>query len=323
MLHAIAAVLACVASQPVAAQTFPSRPIELIVPLAPGSITDAAARIFALRASQTLGAQVVIENKPGAGSMLGSAAVAKAAPDGYTLLFGALGLAINLLLYREVPYDTERDFAPIAMLVTTPMIMLVNPGLGVRTLPEFLAKYKNATDISYASAGPGTLPQLSGELFKVKSNIALRHVPYRGGAPALNDVIAGHVPITFGTPGTKSVIDAGKVVALAVAAPKRVAILSDVPTFAEQGLPIPELDAGAWFGILAPAGTPKDVVVKLAQHFNDALTHPPVREQLDKLGLVPQGMGPEQFKQFLHEEIKRWPPIFARAGIGRASQPAQ
>ena len=320
ILCSILAGLSGLAPMAARAQSYPSRPIELVVPLAPGSTTDVAARLLAQRVSQTLGAQVVVENKPGAGSMLGSAAVAKAAPDGHTLLMGAIGLAINPLLYKTVPYDTERDFAPVSLLLTTPMIMLVNPSVGVRSLREFLVKYKGSQDLSYASAGPGTLPQLSGVLFKVKSGIALRHVPYKGGAQALNDTIAGHVQINFGTPVTKPVIDAGKVLALAVAAPRRVATLPNVPTFAEEGLPIPELDAGAWFGILAPAGTAKEIVQKLSQHFNDALKYPAVQEQLQTLGLVARGTTPEEFARFLHEEIERWPPIFARAGIGRSGE---
>jgi tripartite-type tricarboxylate transporter receptor subunit TctC len=304
---------------PAAAQTFPSRTIELVVPLAPGSTTDVLARLLAQRASQTLGAQIVVENKPGAGSMLGTAAVAKAPPDGHTLLLGAIGLAINPLLYNNVPYDTERDLAPISLLVTAPMILLANPSLGVKSLREFLVKYKDAKDLSYGSPGPGTLPQLTAELFKSRSGIPIRHVPYRGGAPALNDTVAGHVQLNVGTPVTKPVIDAGKVVALAIAAPKRIETLPNVPTFAEEGLPIPELDGGAWFGLLAPAGTPKDVIEKLNHHFNEALKHPAVREQLDKAGLITRGTSVEEFGRFLREEIARWPPIFARAGVGKVA----
>jgi tripartite-type tricarboxylate transporter receptor subunit TctC len=200
------------------------------------------------------------------------------------------------------------------------MIMLVNPSVGVRSLREFLEKYKGAQNLSYGSPGPGTLPQLAGELFKIKSGIAVRHVPYKGGAPALNDTIAGHVQMTFGTPVTKPVIDSGKVLALAVASPRRIESLPDVPTFAEAGLPIPELDAGAWFGILAPAGTPKEIVEKLSLHFNDALKYPAVQERLKSLGLVAHGTTPEEFEKFLREEIARWPPIFARAGVGRDAE---
>lgn len=291
------------------------------MPLAPGSTTDVVARVLAQRVSQTIGAQIVIENKPGAGSMLGSAAVAKAPRDGYTLLLGAIGLAINPLLYQNVPYDTARDFAPVSLLVTAPMILLANPSLGVRSLREFLAKYKDAKDLSYGSPGAGTLPQLTAELFKYRSGIPIRHVPYRGGAPALNDTIAGHVQLTVGTPVTKPVIDAGKVVALAIGSTHRIETLPDVPTFAEEGLPIPELDAGAWFGLLAPAGTPKDVVATIGRHFNEALNHPQVREQFAKAGLVAKGTSPEEFSQFLRREIERWPAVFAQAGIGRAAAP--
>jgi tripartite-type tricarboxylate transporter receptor subunit TctC len=312
--------LAGLAPNAARAQGFPSRPIELVVPLAPGSTTDVAARLFAQRVSQTLGAQMVVYKMRGGGWMLGCAAVAKAAPDGHTLLMGAVGLAINPLLYKSVPYDAERDFAPVSLMITAPMIMLVNPSVGVRSLREFLVKYKGSQDLSYASPGPGTLPQLTGELFKIKSGIAIRHVPYKGGAPALNDTIAGHVQITFGTPVTKPVIESGKVLALAIAAPRRIESLPNVPTFAEEGLPMPELDAGAWFGILAPAGTPKEIVQKLSQHFNDALKYPAVQEQLKLLGLVAVGTTPEAFAKFIHEEIERWPPIFARAGIGRGAE---
>jgi tripartite-type tricarboxylate transporter receptor subunit TctC len=318
-LGLIAAAFCVVGVCSTGAQNFPNRPIELVVPLAPGSTTDVLARLLAQRVSQTLGAQIVIDNKPGAGSMLGSAAVAKANPDGHTLLLGAIGLAINPLLYTNVSYDTERDFAPVTLLATAPMILLANPALGVRSLREFLVKYKEAKDLSYGSPGPGTLPQLTAELFKFKSGIPIRHVPYRGGAPALNDTIAGHVQLTVGTPVTKPMIDSGKVVALAIAAPERIATLPNVPTFAEEGLPIPELDAGAWFALLAPAATPKDVVEALNRHFNEALKHPPVREQLEKAGLVPRGSTVQEFTTFLREEIERWPPIFARAGIGRVA----
>jgi tripartite-type tricarboxylate transporter receptor subunit TctC len=204
-------------------------------------------------------------------------------------------------------------------LVTAPMILLANPSLGVKSLREFLVKYQDAKDLSYGSPGPGTLPQLTAELFKSKSGIPIRHVPYRGGAPALNDTVAGHVQLTVGTPVTKPVIDAGKVVALAVAAPRRIETLPNVPTFAEEGLPIPELDGGAWFALLAPAGTPKEVVEKLNHHFNEALKHPAVRDQLDKAGLIARGTSAEEFGRFLREEIARWPPIFARAGVGKVA----
>ncbi len=295
-------------------QPYPNRPITLVVPLAPGSTTDVAARLIARRVSETLGEQIIIENRTGAGITLGSGTVARAAPDGYTLLISTVGLAVDHIL-KKVPYDAERDFAPISVLITAPMVMLVSPSLGVHTLREFIDKFKNSQDVTFSSGGAGTLPHLSGELLKAKTGIAMRHVPYRGGGPALNDVIAGHINFNFGTPLTKPNIDHGDVIALAVGAPHRIESLPDVPTFTEAGVPMPEIEGGAWFGLLAPAGTPGDIITKLHTHFADALKDPEVRAGLDKLGLVPQGSTPAEFARFLHEEIERWPPIFARAGL--------
>jgi tripartite-type tricarboxylate transporter receptor subunit TctC len=306
--------LACLAPLPLSAQTFPSRNITLVVPLAAGSTTDVAARLIGKRASQTLGQQIVIENRTGAGITLGSASVAKAPPDGYTILISTVGIAVDHII-KKVPYDTERDFAPISLLITAPMIMLVNPALGVTSVKEFIAKYKDAQDVSFSSGGAGTLPHLSGELFKAKTGINMRHVPYRGGGPALNDVIAGHIHFNFGTPLTKPYIEQGQVRALAVASPTRIHTLPDIPTFTEAGLPMPEVEGGAWFALLAPAGTAKEIVDTLYRHFTDALKDPEVREGLNKLGLVAQGSSPEEFARFLHEEIVRWPPIFERAGL--------
>jgi tripartite-type tricarboxylate transporter receptor subunit TctC len=311
---ALAAALALASAFPAGAQTYPDRPITLVVPLAPGSTTDVTARLFARHAGETLGQQIVVENRPGAGSMVGSAYVAKAPPDGYTILLGVIGVAINQNLYKNVPFDPEKDFAPITLLVTAPMILLASPKLGVRTLAELREKYKDA-DLSFGSGGVGTLPHVAGELFKVKSGLKLRHVPYRGGAAALNDVIAGNVDLNFGTPVVRPHVEAGKVVALAVGAPKRLEVLPDVPTFAEAGLPIPELDFGAWFGLLAPAGTPKPVIDALHAHFTKAIKQPDVQTYLRKIGLQPTGNTPEEFAAFIREETKRWPPIFAAAGI--------
>jgi tripartite-type tricarboxylate transporter receptor subunit TctC len=296
------------------AQNFPNRPIELVVPLAPGSTTDVAARLLAQHAGETLGTQIIVVNKSGAGITLGTMAVAKAPPDGYTILMGTVGIAVDKIL-KPVDYDAERDFTPITLVVTAPLVLLASPKLGVGTLGEFSSKYKDAKDLTFSSGGAGTLPHIAGELFSSRSGIPIRHVPYRGGAPALQDVIAGNVGLNFGTPLTKGNIDNGDVRALAVAAPKRIETLPNVPTFAEAGLPIPELDGGAWFGLLAPAGTPKDIVQKLSQHFNTALKRPEVAAGLVKIGLAPRGTTPEEFAKFLHEEIERWPPIFARAGI--------
>jgi len=297
------------------AQRYPSRNITFVIPLAAGSTTDVAARLIAQRASLTLGTAIIIENKPGASTMLGSATVAKAPPDGHTLLMGASALTVNQNLFKTVPYDTEKDFSPISLLVTAPLVLVINPKLEARTLREFLTKYKDAPNLSFASGGAGTMLHLAGEVFAAKSGLAMRHVPYRGGGPALTDVIAGHVQLMFATPLVKSNIDAGDVRALAVTGPKRLDTLPDVATFAEAGFPLPEVDAGAWFGLLAPAGTPNEIVLRLNREFNAALRDPEVRQGLAKLGLEVRGTSPDEFARFIRDEIERWPPIFQRAGV--------
>jgi len=297
------------------AQKFPSRPITYVVPLAAGSTTDVAARLIAQRVSQSLGVNIVIENKPGASTMIGSAAVAKAEPDGHTVLMGASSLTVNQSLFKTVPFDTEKDFAPISLLVTAPVVLVVNPSVGASTLLDFLAAFKPPRSVTFATPGPGTMLGLATEVFKIKSGLDVKTAVYRGGGPALTDVIAGHVQAMFGTPVIKQNIDKGDVRALAVSGPKRLDLIRDVPTFAEAGLPLPEVDAGAWFGLLAPAGTPPDVIETLNRAFNAALQDPELRAALATMGLEPHGTTPEAFAAFIREEMRRWPPIFRRAGI--------
>ena len=297
------------------AQAYPSRPIHLVVGVAPGSIQDVAARVVSRSAGQLLGAQVVVENKPRAATMIASESVAKARANGYTLLQNGVALSVNPGLYKRVPYDAARDFAPVAFLVTAPQILVVHPSLEVRTLAEFLAKYRGTDILAYASPGAGTMPHLAAELLKAKTGLKMRNVPYKGGALALNDVIAGHVNLTFVTPVAKPQIDAGKVRALAAAAHGRVETLPDVPTFAEAGLPIPEISAGAWFGIFAPAGTTAEVIARLNQAFNAALADSGVKEELKRVGLVPNPMSPQEFAAFVREDMSRWPAIIAAAGL--------
>lgn len=305
---------------PAQGPTYPSRPITLVVGLAAGSGQDTAARTVSRRASELIGAQFVVENKPGGGTMTASLAVAKAPPDGYTLLQNGVALSVNPSLYKQVPYDAAQDFAPVAFLVNAPMILVVNPALGVATLGEFLAKYRNADHLTYAHPGAGTMPHLAAELFRVRSGIKLRAVPYRGGAPALTDVIAGHVHMTMVTPLAKPNIEAGKVRALAVGSAERLDVLPQLPTFAQAGLPLPEANAGAWFGILAPKGTPADVVRRLNTAFNAALRDDGVRDDLKGLGFVPRTMTPEEFAGFLQDDMKKWPAIVAATGLSGSSE---
>jgi tripartite-type tricarboxylate transporter receptor subunit TctC len=300
---------------PATAQKFPSRNIQLVVPLAAGSTTDVAARLIAQRAAPLLGATIVVENKPGASTMLGSAAVAKSEPDGHTLLMGASSLTVNQNLFKTVPFDTEKDFAPISLLVTAPMVFVASPATGVKTFAQFREKFSGGNGVTIATSGPGTMLGLATEVFKLKSGMNVRTIVYRGGGPALTDVIAGHVNAMFGTPVIKQNIDANEVNALAVSGPARLSRLPNVPTFTEVGLPLPEIDTGAWFGILAAAGTPPDIVAMLNRAFNTALRDPELTAALLNLGLVPRGTTPDDFSAFIRAEILRWPPIFAAAGI--------
>lgn len=311
----IAFVTLAALAAPAAAQTFPNRPITYVVPLAAGSTTDVAARLIAQKVSQATGVQIVVENKPGASTMIGSQLVAKSEPDGHTLLMGASSLTVAKNLFKNVLVDTEREFTPISLLVTAPLLLVVNPKVEVTTLAEFLAKYKGSQDLAFATSGTGTMLHLAAEVFKIHSGLEMRPVFYRGGAPALTDVVAGHVPMMFATPVAKGSIDKGQIRALAVTGTSRLPSLPDVPTFAEAGLPMPEVEAGAWFGLLGPAGMPKDVVDKINREFNAALTDPEVRASLLKAGLLPRGTTPEEFGQFIRSEIQRWPAVFQRAGI--------
>jgi tripartite-type tricarboxylate transporter receptor subunit TctC len=297
------------------AQVFPNRPITLVVGLAPGSGQDAAARTVSRRAGEILGAQIVVENKPGGSTMTASLSVAKAPADGYTLLQNGVALSVNPSLYKQVPYDVTQDFVPVAFLVNAPMILVINPSFAATSLAEFMSRYKGSNSLTYAHPGAGTMPHLAAELFRVRSGLKIRAVPYRGGAPALHDVIAGHVGMTMVTPLGKTVIDAGKVRALAVGAEERLDLVPEIPTFAEAGLPLPELNAGAWFGIFAPRGTPDDIVRKLNGAFNAALRDLAVREDLKALGFVPRTMTTGEFAAFLVDDMKKWPNIVSDAGL--------
>ncbi len=299
------------------AEDYPSRPITLVVGMAPGSVQDATARVVARRAAQLLGSPIVVENKPGAATMNATAAVVKSMPDGYTLLQNGVALSVNPHLYKRVPYEASTDLVPVAYLVNAPQILVVNPELGVRTLAEFLAKFRDTNTLNFASPGVGTTPHLAAELLRNRSGIKMNHVPYRGGGPALTDVIAGHVQLTFLTPVAEGHIRSGEVTALAVAAEERLESLPEIPTFAEAGLPLPEINAGAWFGILAPKGMPAAIVTKLNATFNTVLRDEGTQKELKALGLVPKPMSPAEFADFMRDNAKMWQSIVSSVGIER------
>jgi tripartite-type tricarboxylate transporter receptor subunit TctC len=297
------------------AQSYPSKPIHLIVPFPPGGPTDIVGRLVAQKISEGIGQPVVVENRPGAGGTVGSSAAAKAAPDGYTLLYGSTStLAIAPSLYRNIPYDPRKAFAPISLVSSGPILITVNEKVPARTLKEFidLAK-KQPGKLSYSSGGNGTPPHLAGELFKAIAGVDLLHVPYKGGGPAINDLAGGQVQAVFeGQVALMPHLQSGRARALAITGPKRSPALPDVPTVAEAGLP--KYDANFWSGVVAPAGTPADTITRLNAVLVKALATPEVRDTLTKQGLEPAGNTPQQFAAHIAAELEKWAAVVKASG---------
>jgi tripartite-type tricarboxylate transporter receptor subunit TctC len=301
---------------PASAQTpYPTRAVRLIVPSSPGGGTDISARILAPQLTQFLGQQVVVENRPGAGTMIGGEAVARAAPDGYTLLMGISTLAINPAMYKKVTYDALKDLAPISQAVALSNVLVIHPSLPSRNLKEFIAFAKaRPGQINFASAGVGTSPHLSMELFLVLANLKMLHVPYKGSGPGVTDLIAGHVPVMM--PNMLSAqphIKSGRIRALGVTGTKRAPGADDIPTIAEAGLP--GYEAVQWYGVLAPAATPRDIISKLHAGVVRALQNPDVRQRLLNDGAEPVGSSPEEFAAYLRSETTKWAKVIKAAGI--------
>ena len=313
MLRFLIALLAF-AVQGALAQGYPSKPIHLIVPFPPGGPTDIVGRLVAQKLSEGFGQPVVVDNRPGAGGTVGSTAAAKAAADGYTLLYGSTStLAIAPSLYHDLAYDPRSAFAPISLVSRGAIIAAVNAQVPARTLQEFIALAKKTPGtLSYASAGSGTPPHLAAELFKSIAVVDLLHVPYKGGAPAINDLVGGQVQAIFeGQVVLLPHIKSGRVRALAITGAKRDAALPDVPTFAQAGLP--QYDAYFWSGLVAPGGTPADIVGKLAVLVR-ALNTAEVREALLRQGLAPAGTTPAEFAAFIGSEVERWGRVAKASG---------
>lgn len=298
-----------------AQQQYPVRPIRMIVPSAPGGGTDITARVIAPKLSEYLGQQVVIENKAGAGTMIGSEMVAHAAPDGYTLLMGISTLAINPAIYKKVSYDAITDFAPISLVVTLPNVLVVHPSLGVKSVKELISYVKaRPGQINFASAGLGTSPHLSMELFLSMAGLKMVHVAYKGSGQGLIDVVGGHVPVMMpsmlsGTPHIKS----GKLIALGVTSAKRTVGEPDIPTIAEAGLP--GYEAVQWFGVLAPKGTPREIITKVHGAVVRALQDPDIRKLLINDGADPIGSSPEEFAAYIRSETEKWDKVVRNTGI--------
>jgi tripartite-type tricarboxylate transporter receptor subunit TctC len=316
VLCALCAAVFLVASAGVLAQHYPQRPVRIIVPYPPGSGTDIVARLLGQRIGESWGQPMVVENRPGAGAIVGVEAVAKAAPDGYTIGIADTGpLAINPALYPKLPYDPLRDFAPVIEVAKLPFMLVAHPSLGVSSIAELVAAAKREPGrINYASVGNGSGVHLASELFKKQAGIDLVHVPYKGSAPALNDVLAGTTPVMFvnllsGMPHVKS----GRLRALAVAGPARLRALPDVPTIGEAGVPGYEFQA--WFGVIAPAATPAPIVERLNAEFRRVLSLADIRDRLlNEGGMQPVGGSAEQFAALIASEKERWGKLVRETG---------
>ncbi|MBX5131710.1 tripartite tricarboxylate transporter substrate binding protein [Rhizobium lentis] len=298
------------------AADFPDRPITMVVPFAAGGSTDVVARIVAQKMSEDLGQQVIVQNVAGAGGNLGAGNVARAEPDGYTILMGTVAThALNPLILKSTPYDPEKDFAPVSLLVVVPNVLVVNPELPAKTVQELVALLKAEPDkYSYASSGNGTPLHLSGELFKSMAGVSMQHIPYKGAGPALNDVIGNQVPIMFDNlPSSSSHIKAGTLRALAVTTAERAPSFPDVPTIAESG--IPGYETYTWNALFAPANTPGEVVTRLNASANKALKDPAVAERMQVFSATIVGSTPEELAAHVKAELAKWAPVVKGANI--------
>jgi tripartite-type tricarboxylate transporter receptor subunit TctC len=296
------------------AQSFPSKPIKMVVPFPAGGTVDFFARVVSTKLSESLGQPVLVENRAGAGGNIAVEAVAKSAPDGYTLLMGSEIVAINTSLYSRLSYDPLKDLAPITLVGTVPNILIVNPALPANSVKELIAlAAKSPGKISFASTGQGTSSHLSSELFKLMANVDITHIPYKGGPPAVADLIGGQVNMMFiNMPTGIGHVKSGKARILAVSSLRRVSQLPDVPTVDQAGLK--GYDTQAWSGLYAPAGTPPEVIAKLNAEVVKILKMPAVREQLAAQGAEPVGDSPEEFARFMRDEIAKWAKLIKISG---------
>ena len=294
---------------------YPSKPVKIIVPSAPGGGTDIAARVLAQALSQSTGQQFYIENRPGAGNMIGIEAAARSAPDGYTLLMTGSTLTINHLTYKKVLFDAVRDFAPISNVVSLPSVLVVHPSVEARTLAEFVALAKRKPgELTYASAGAGSNPHFAMELLKTMAGIDIRHIPYKGVGPGLNDVLSGQVSsMIAGVLSTRPLVEAGKLRGLAASSLARIESLPNIPTISEAGVPNYELMQ--WYGLLAPAGTPAPIVQRLYVETAKAARSDEMKARLATDGAIPVGNTPAEFAAHIKEEMAKWGEVARAAKI--------
>ncbi len=306
----------CAAAAQAVAQGYPAKPVKVVVPYPPGGGNDTLARLFAIKLSERMGQQFVVENRPGAGAMIGTEAAAKSPPDGYTILLSSIAThALSPNLYARVPYDPIRDFAPITLLGIAPTVLVVNNDLPAKDLAGLIAAAKaKPGSLAYASGGNGTPPHINGEVFKSVAGVDLLHVTYKGGGPALIDLMAGRVQVMLDTAASAMPhVRSGKLRALAISASKRSPEYPDLPTFAEAGLP--QYDTNAWYSMHAPAGTPPEVVRRLNAELVAILKDPDVLARFKQLTTDPVGNTPEEFAVFVKAELDKYARIIKAAGI--------
>ena len=295
---------------------YPSRPIRMVIPFAPGASNDITARLIAPRLSEALGSSVVVDNRGGAGGVLGADLVAKAQPDGYTLLMGSPGpLTVNPVLMAKLPYQPKRDFAAVTLIAIVPAILEVNPALPAKSVKELIAlAHATPGKLSYASAGVGSVPHLAGELFKLIAKVDVIHVPYKGSSPAISDLLGGQVSMFFDNMASAvPYVKAGRLRALAITTPKRSAVLPEVPTMIEAG--VPAYEAYSWNGVVVPAATPKAIVERLAKEIAAVLASPEISEKMKGLGAEIVGSSPAAFATFMERESVKWGRVVREANI--------
>jgi len=313
-MRLLAAIVMVVCAASALAQPYPSRPVRLLVGFAPGGGVDINARMLAPKLSEHLGQQVVVENVPGAGTNIANERVAKSAPDGYTLLINTAAVAINMSLYRDLPFDTLRDFAPVSVFSESPNVLVVNAKLAAQNVKELVAMARSAPGkLNYSSAGVGTTQHLAAELFKLRTGTFMVHIPYKGTAPSMTALISGEVDLSFANiPSIQGHLKSGRLRALAATAPRRDPQLPEVPTMKEAG--VEGVEVVVWYGVLAPAGTPREIVQKLADGIQRATRDADIRKRMLEQGAEPVGNTPEEFSKLLREEVARWAEVVKISG---------
>lgn len=314
VLRTVALTLPCLSAHPAFAQAWPSKSIRYVVPFPPAGATDILARWAAEKLTPALGQQVVVENRPGAAGNLGTDQVAKSPPDGYTILMLTVAQSISETLYTKLPYSLQRDLAPVALIARVPNVMEVHPSVPAKTVKAFIALAKaHPGQINYASSGSGTSIHMSAELFKMLTGVDMVHVPYKGSGPALTDLMGGQVSVMFDNlPSSMAFIKSGRLRAIAITTAARYPAMPDLPTVAESG--VPGYEASAWFGIVAPAATPRDIIARLNTETNRAVKLPDMHERFAQQGAIPAPGTPEDFAAHIRAEIAKWAKVVKASG---------